>query len=164
MKLPAGAGTGAILGVLFMAAMLFAVPGGKSDKLQPIAVKPIAMVPAPAPEPPVLAPAPEPPPIAAATPPSIEPPPAKPGLHPRPHDKSPPVKTPPPALPPQPPPVVTLPAQPKPAAAPAKPSAWQCFKLRQMATGMTPAEQQDYAAKYLTPAERAAAKTCLGTK
>jgi hypothetical protein len=29
---------------------------------------------------------------------------------------------------------------------------------------MTPAEQQDYAAKYMTPAQREAAKACLGTK
>jgi hypothetical protein len=162
MNLPAGAVTGAIIGVLCTAALLFVVPdgGGKSDQMKSVPVKPIAMVPAPAPEPsPIASPAPEAPPPAVAPLPSSEPPPAKPNLHPRPHDKSLPVKS-PPALPPQPPPVAAPPAERKPAAAAAKPSAWQCFKLRQEANGMTAAEQQDYAAKYLTPAQREAAKAC----
>jgi len=163
MKLPAGAGTGAMIGVLVMAAALFAVPSEKGDKLTPITVKPIAMVPAP--EAPIAAPAPEAPPVAEAPAPSSEPPPAKPGLHPRPHDKALPAKVSPSALPPQPAPVVTPLVQPKPAAAPAaKPSAWQCFKLRQAANGMTPEEQVAYGDKYLTPAQRATAKACLGTK
>lgn len=165
MKLPAGAVTGAILGVLFMGAALLAMPSEKGDKLTPLVVKPIAMMPAPVPEVvPIVAPAPEAPPVAAAPPPSTEPPPAKPGLHPRPYDKALPAKV-APGLPQQPPPVVTPPPQPKPAAAaPSKPSAWQCFKLRQAANGMTPAEQQDYAAKFMTAAQRETAKACLGTK
>jgi len=162
MKLPAGAVTGAINGVLFTAALIFALPSRKSDdQMKAAPVKPIAMVPAPAPESaPIAASAPEAPPPAVAPLPSSEPPPAKPDLHPRPHDKSLPAKVAPPA---QPAPVVTA-AQPKAAAAPGKPSSWQCFKVRQAANGMTPAEQQEYAAKYMTAAQRETAKACLGTK